>query len=149
MMVVHVIVDASGSMVEDSKRGIVKYILVGMEHVHQWTNFSSCEYKVYQIGEKTGYIGTLECYEKIVYGGTIKEEYIQNIEPRIDSEDKVILLSDGNMDLSVAQCLKSTFNNLVCIGLGADINRSILKRLSHLKKVYNATDYIEVMGLMR
>ena len=116
-MVVHVIVDASGSMVEDSKRGIVKYILVGMEHVHQWTNFSSCEYKVYQIGEKTGYIGTLESYE--------------------------------NMDLSVALSLKNTFNNLVCIGLGADINRSILKRLSHLKKVYNATDYIEVMGLMR
>ena len=53
------------------------------------------------------------------------------------------------MDLSVAQHFKNTFNNLVCIGLGADINSSILKRLSHLKKVYNATDYIEVMGLMR
>ena len=148
-MVVHVIVDASGSMVEDSKRGIVKYILVGMEHVHQRSNFSSCEYKVYQIGEKTGYIGTLESYEKIVYGGTIKEEYIQKIEPHIHSEDKVILLSDGNMELSVAQCLKNTFKNLVCIGLGADMNKSVLKKLSYSKKVYNATDYIEVMGLMR
>lgn len=149
MMVVHVIVDASGSMVEDSKRGIVKYVLVGMEHVHQWTNFSNCEYKVYQIGEKTGYIGILENYEKIVYGGTIKEESIHNIESHIHSDDKVILLSDGNMELSVAQCLKSRFKNLVCIGIGADINKSILKRLSYSKKVYNATDYIEVMGLMR
>ncbi len=148
-MVVHVIVDASGSMVEDSKRGIVKYVLVGMGHVHQWSNFSNCEYKVYQIGEKTGYIGILESYEKIVYGGTIKEESIQNIKSHIDSADKVILLSDGNMDLSVTQYFKNTFNNLVCIGLGADINKTVLKKLSCLKKVYNATDYIEVMGLMR
>ncbi len=148
-MIVHILIDASGSMVEDSKRGIVKYILVGMEHVHQWSDFSNCEYKVYQIGEKTGYIGTLECYDKILYGGTIKEESIQNIESHIHSEDRIILLSDGNVDLSVAQYLKNTFKNLVCIGIGSDINKSILKKLSCLKKVYNATDYIEIMGLMR
>ena len=148
-MVVHVIVDASGSMVEDSKHGVVKYILVGMEHVNSWPEFSNCEYKVYQIGEKTGYIGTLDNYEKIVYGGTVKEENIQNIQSHIHSEDRVILLSDGNMELSVRDCLKKACNHLLCIGIGADIDRSTLKRLSDSKKVYNATDYIEVMGLMR
>ncbi len=148
-MRVHIIIDASGSMIEDSKNGIIKYMLEGMNHIHNRTSASNAEYKLYQWGKKTAYIGTLSAYEKIVYEGTTTEEGLNILLDLIPKKDTILLLSDGNISEKEGALLKSAFENLFSIAVGADADIYSLEDICSRTKVYNSIDYIKIMSLLR
>ena len=147
-MIVHIIIDASGSMIEDSKNGIIKYMLTGMKHIHARNSTSNTEYKVYQWGRKTAYLGTLADYEKVLYEGNVTEEGVNILLDLIPKEDTILLLSDGNISEKEGALLKSAFENIFSIAVGADADLYSLEDICNRARVYYPIDYIKIMSLL-
>ncbi len=130
----NIVIDTSGSMVEDCKNAVVKYLL----------NFiaSLDEYEIknyYLIGDRCTQVVDLTGL-KIVYGGQMLSSAVNSYFDEISEEAKTLLISDGCFDVDTEKSISSHRDAIVCIAVGEDAMLSNLQRCSRNKKVYLAED---------
>lgn len=63
----------------------------------------------------------------------------------LDSQDAVILISDGNFESDIKKKIKELSNNILPIFVGVDANRTILQDISTSKIVYSVVDFVQAL----
>ena len=140
---INIIVDASGSMGEDEKNAVVKYLLNGMSSV-QKNKSLDISLSLYQWGVETKKIDDIE-KAKIILVGKNTIEGLDALCSLLDSQDAVILISDGNFESDVKKKIKELSNNILPISVGVDANRTILQDISTSKIVYSVVDFVQAL----
>lgn len=130
----NVLIDASGSMAEDCKNAVVKYLINAI------TSCDGTEVKNY-------YMVSNQCTKvediaslKITYSGQLTSKAINDYFREMSEEDKTLLISDGCFDVDTEKSISKHRNHVVCVAVGEDTMLSNLQRCSVNKKVYLAED---------
>lgn len=130
----NVLIDISGSMAEDCKNAVVKYLLNAI---------ASCDKpegkNYYLVGEQCRRIGDIDSL-KITYGGQMSVNAIHDYFREISEEDETLLISDGCFDNDIEKSIYEHRKNVVCVAVGEDAMLGNLRRCSKNKKVYLAED---------
>ena len=142
--IVNIVVDASGSMAEDDKNGVVKYLLNGINNIIETNLFDDVKFILYQWGQE---IKKFENFEKakIEFAGGSNSLGLEEIKKLLSKDQTIIFTSDGNFDLEYKVQLKDLSTNIITIFIGLDANRAILKDIATENVVYSVTDFVQVI----
>lgn len=141
---VNIVVDASGSMAEDDKNAVVKYLLNGICNVTGTTDFDNIEFVLYQWGQKSKKIENLE-KAKIEFSGKSPISGLEELKQMIDENETMIFVSDGNFDSGDKVQIKKMSVKIIPIFVGVDANRTILQDIATEKVVYSVTDFTQAI----
>ena len=142
--IVNIVVDASGSMVEDDKNAVIKYLLNGICNVMGTTDFDGIEFVLYQWGEESKKIENLE-KAKIEFAGKSPLSGLEELKQMIDENQTMIFVSDGNFTSGDKAQIKKMSVNIIPIFVGIDANRTILKDIATEKVVYSVNDFMQAI----
>ena len=130
----NVLIDTSGSMAEDCKNAIVKYLLNAI---------TSCDEIVitnyFLVGNQCIKVEDIDSL-KITYDGQMKATAINSYFREISDQENTLLISDGCFDVDTEKSISKHRDNVVCIAVGEDAMLNNLQRCSKNKKVYLAED---------
>lgn len=142
--IVNIVVDASGSMVEDDKNGVVKYLLNGINNIIETTDFDDVKFILYQWGQE---IKKFENFEKakIEFSGESNYSGLEELKKLISKNQTILFISDGNFGLKYKSQIKDLSTNIITIFIGVDANRAILKDIATENIVYSVTDFVQVV----
>ena len=142
--IVNIVVDASGSMAEDDKNGVVKYLLNGINNIIETNVFDDVKFILYQWGQE---IKKFENFEKakIEIAGESNFLRLEELKKLLSKDQIIIFISDGNFDLEYKVQLKDLSTNIITIFIGLDANRAILKDIATDNVVYSVTDFVQVI----
>ncbi len=140
---IKIIIDASGSMGEDEKNAVVKYLLNGMFNSIRY-NSLDISLSLFQWGTETKPIDNFE-KTKIIFAGKTSEEGLEVLENYTNNQDSIILISDGNYESNVVGKIKKLSDSILPIFVGVDANRTILQDISTNKKVYSVVDFVQAL----
>lgn len=140
---INVIIDASGSMGEDEKNAVVKYLLNGMFSVIR-NNLLDVSLSLFQWGIETKQIDNFE-KEKLCFAGRTSVKGLEELSSWINDQEPMILISDGNFESDVKKKIKQLSNRILPIFVGVDANRTILQDISTNKSVYSVVDFVQVL----
>ena len=130
----NVLIDTSGSMAEDCKNAVVKYLIN--------TIASHDEYEIknyYLIGDQYEHITDVTGL-KILYGGQITASAVNGYFREISGDTKTLLISDGCIDSDAEKSISAHRDAVVCVAVGEDAMLGNLQRCSKDKKAYLAED---------
>lgn len=130
----NVLIDTSGSMGEDCKNAVVKYLL-GTIISCAGTGYLNC----YLAGNQCTKVENLSGV-KITYGGQMTPNAINSYFNEALGDDKTLLISDGCFDVDVEKAISKFRDKVICVAVGEDAMISNLQRCSRNKKVYLAED---------
>ena len=130
----NILIDTSGSMAEDCKNAVVKYLLNAI---------TSCD----GIEVKNYYLVGKQCIKvedtaglKITYGGQMTTTVINGCFCEMSDEENTLLISDGCFDVDIEKAISKHKDNVVCVAVGEDAMLNILQRCSKNKEAYLAED---------
>lgn len=129
----NVLIDTSGSMAEDCKNAVVKYLLNAITSC-DGIEITNC----YLVGNRC--IKEDIAGLKITYGGQMKATAINSYFREISDQENTLLISDGCFDVDTEKSISKHRDNVVCIAVGEDAMLNNLQRCSKNKKVYLAED---------
>lgn len=141
---VNIVVDASGSMAEDDKNAVIKYLLNGICNVMGTTDFDGIEFALYQCGQESKKIENLE-KAKIEFAGKLSLSGLEELKQMIDENQTMIFVSDGNFNSGEKAQIKKMSVNIIPIFVGIDANRTILQDIATDKVVYSVTDFMQAI----
>lgn len=130
----NVLIDTSGSMAEDCKNAVVKYLLNAITSCGR-TEFKNC----YLVGNQCTKVEDIAGL-KITYGGQMTVNAINGYFREKSDEENTLLISDGCFDVDTEKSISKHRDNVVCVAVGEDAMLSNLQRCSKNKKVYLAED---------
>lgn len=141
---VNIVVDASGSMAEDDKNAVVKYLLNGICNVMGTNDFCDIEFSLYQWGQETKKIENLE-KAKIEFAGKSQLSGLEELKRMIDENQTMIFVSDGNFNSADKAQIKKMSAKIIPIFVGIDANRTMLQDVATERIVYSVTDFMQAM----
>ena len=141
---VNIVVDASGSMAEDDKNAVIKYLLNGICNVMGTTDFGDIEFALYQWGQQIKKIENLE-KAKIEFAGKSPLSGLEELKQMIDENQTMIFVSDGNFNSGDKAHIKKLSVNIIPIFVGIDANRTILQDIATEKVVYSVADFMQAI----
>ena len=141
---VNIVVDASGSMAEDDKNAVVKYLLNGISNVIGSPEFQDIKFEFYQWGQTSKKIDSLE-KAKIEFAGKCSLSGIEELKKIIDENYPMILISDGNFNSEDKIHIKKLSVSIIPIFVGIDANRALLKDIATERVVYSVPDFMQVI----
>lgn len=141
---VNIVVDASGSMAEDDKNAVVKYLLNGISNIMDTSEFPDVEFALYQWGQTSKKIESLE-KAKIEFAGKSPLSGLEELKQMIDENQTMIFVSDGNFNSEDKAHIKKLSVNIVPIFVGIDANRTMLQDIATERVVYSVTDFMQVI----
>lgn len=142
---VNVVIDVSGSMAEDGKDTVVKYLLNGISG-SQRTVFADDElhFYFYTWGKCAESIPS-EMAAKISFGGKADVSGLEKLKELMDASIPLIFISDGNFEKKCIEKIKSMSYNILPIFIGTDENISRLEEISSNKMVYSVVDFVQAI----
>jgi len=141
---VNIVVDSSGSMKEDDKNAIVKYILNGINNILEKEEFKDYEFELFQWGACTKKIENFE-KAKIEFLGRTKDKEFDILINLMDKRGTILLISDGNFSRSEKEKLKNLEMKIVPIVVGSDANKSMLQYISTSQIAFSAVDLLQAI----
>jgi von willebrand factor type A domain len=141
---VNIVVDASGSMAEDDKNAVVKYLLNGICNVMGTPGLGDVEFALYQWGQESKKIDNLE-KAKIEFTGKSPLSGLEELKQIIDENQTMIFVSDGNFNSGDKAQIKKMSVNIIPIFVGIDANRTILQDIATEKVVYSVADFMQAV----
>lgn len=141
---VNIVVDASGSMAEDDKNAVIKYLLNGICNVMGTTDFGDIEFVLYQWGQESKKIENWE-KAKIEFAGKSLLSGLEELKQMIDENQTMIFVSDGNFNREDKAQIKKMSKNIIPIFVGIDANRTILQDIATEKVAYSVTDFMQAL----
>ena len=141
---VNILVDASGSMAEDDKNAVIKYLLNGICNIMGTTDFCNIEFVLYQWGQESKKIESLE-KAKIEFEGKSSLSGLEELKQMIDENQTMIFVSDGNFNSGDKAQIKKMSVKIIPIFVGIDANRTILQDIATEKVVYSVTDFMQAI----
>ena len=130
----NILIDISGSMAEDCKNAVVKYLLNAIASHDEYENK-----KYYLIGDQCTQVADIAGL-KIAYGGQMAANAVNGYFREISGEANTLLISDGCFDVDTEKSISAHRDMVVCVAIGEDAMLSNLQRCSKNKRVYLAED---------
>lgn len=142
--IVNIVVDASGSMVEDGKNAVVKYLLNGIISASKKNEFKDLEFELFQWGKETKKIDNIE-KAKINFAGKSDIKGLVILENLLNVNKPILLISDGNFDSDEKEKIKCFAKKIITIFVGVDANKSILQNISTDTTVFSVEDLFQAL----
>ncbi|MFV0364672.1 MAG: hypothetical protein ACK5LL_16505 [Suipraeoptans sp.] len=136
-----ILIDTSGSMSEDCKGAVVKYVI---NTINSELQNKKVPYKVYLIGK---HVESLEetANVKISYGGEFSLSALKSIFNDCSEDDCYALVSDGCISTEIEAFLSKYKSQIISVAIGSDALTNNLQRCSRGKNVYEASDIIAAL----
>ena len=137
-MNLNVIVDVSGSMTENGKDSVTKYLLYAIDGVLKDIGLEA--YKTYQWGEK---LEELTETHKILFGSCkASDDLVDFLNNHM--EEKNMIISDGGFSRDIKRGIKglSDKNNIYYLGIGSDCDIAAIRAVAIQDKIYSAHEVI-------
>lgn len=141
---INIVVDSSGSMSEEDKNAVVKYLLNGISNVMELSDFHGVEFELYQWGKNSKKLGCLNNV-KIEFTGRATIEGLNVLSQTIDENQPIIFISDGNFEVENINILQNMSNDIIPVFVGTDANRVLLKEVAANKVIYSVTDFMQAL----
>ena len=143
--VINIVVDASGSMAEDEKNAVVKYLLNGICNARRNKSIrNEIVFNLYQWGKDSRKIDDIE-KAKISFAGKAEVRGLEIVRKTINYQDSLLFISDGNLEVEEKKKMKELSNNIFPIFVGVDANRTVLQEISTNKVVYSVVDFMQAL----
>lgn len=146
--IINIVVDASGSMAEDDKNAVVKYLINSICNVIQTEEFSDVEVVLFQWAKNSIRFENIE-KAKLEFKGKASYDDFKPIEDEIEYESPMILISDGGFSKNDKVKIEKMSRKIIPIFIGIDANRSILKDIATDKVVYSVVDFMQALAETR
>lgn len=146
--IINIVVDASGSMAEDDKNAVVKYLINSICNVIQTEEFSDVEVVLFQWAKNSIRFENIE-KAKLEFKGKASYDDFKPIEDEIEYESPMILISDGGFSINDKVKIEKMSRKIIPIFIGIDANRSILKDIATDKVVYSVVDFMQALAETR
>lgn len=134
-----ILVDTSGSMAEEGKKSVVRYMLYAIEGLlhDEWSGYS---YRIYLCNSDVKEYDT-----KVVFTGKVSAKKLEDfLKGRRDST--VLLLSDGSYSEEVKTVFKKSGVKLLALMVGGDCNKAVLQKMADVENLYESTDLATCMN---
>lgn len=129
------VVDASGSMGEEGKKSVIRYLIQAITGIME-ERYPKTEYEILCWNNQIiPYEGKSE-FEGIAEAGVF-EDFLGK-----HQKDTILLIGDGNYSDDVKRVLKSVDNKLMYLMLGCECNRSRLIKLVPADNLYETVDIV-------
>lgn len=130
-----IIIDASGSMGEEGKKSIVRYLIQAITGIME-DRYPDMQNKIFCWNNQVfPYEGKTEFEE--VAEATVFEEFLSK-----HQKDTILLIGDGNYSDDVKQIMKSVESKLMYLMVGCECNRSRLIQLVCSENLYETVDVV-------
>ena len=146
--IINIVVDASGSMAEDDKNAVVKYLINSICNVIQTEEFSDVEVVLFQWAKNSIRFENIE-KAKLEFKGKASYDDFKPTEDEIEYESPMILISDGGFSKNDKVKIEKMSRKIIPIFIGIDANRSILKDIATDKVVYSVVDFMQALAETR
>lgn len=143
--IINIIVDASGSMAEDEKNAVVRYLINGICNAKQTSEYRDVEFVLFQWGNNSIKFESFE-KAKIEFKGKTSYDDFRPIEDEIDYNSPMILISDGGFSKNDKTKIEKLSKHIIPIFIGIDANRTILKDIATDKVVYSVADFMQALA---
>lgn len=130
-----ILVDASGSMGEDGKKSVIRYVLNAIDGIMR-TNWSEIEYKVLYWNETIFEDNPKMDCSGCANASALSDFLVSNV------ENDILFIGDGNYTERVKKILSEKNENKVFLMLGIDCNRARLKKIFRTEKIYETADVV-------
>lgn len=137
-MNLNIIVDVSGSMTENGKDSVVKYLLYAIDGFSKDSALKA--YKTYQWGKQ---LEELTEIHKITFDSCkASDELIDFLKNHM--EDKNIIISDGGFSRDIKRGIKgiSDKQNIYYLGIGSDCDIAAIRAVANPDRIYSAQEVI-------
>ncbi|TGX98813.1 hypothetical protein E5357_07565 [Hominisplanchenecus murintestinalis] len=140
-MNVNVLVDASGSMTENDKESVVKYLLYAINGYANGDN--SFSIKLFQWGNRL--IEVESVFKVEIEEGRASDEVVEFL--RNHSEDKNFIITDGGFTREIKNGIRTIPDrkDIYYVGVGCDCNMPSLRSVADSEHIYLAQDAISCL----
>lgn len=128
-----ILVDSSGSMAEEGKKSVVKYILYAIEGIIK-ADWANREYDILFWNEKIGENNGKMNFEGSCNMKAIREYCNQN------ADVDLLFVTDGNYSSELSGFLMEKKIKSIALAVGNDSNKARLMKTFGMSNVYQATD---------
>lgn len=129
------VVDASGSMGEEGKKSVIRYLIQAIIGIME-EKYSEIEYEILYWNSQILPYKVKSEFEGRAEAG-IFEDFLGD-----HQKDTILLMGDGNYYDDVQRVLKSVDNKLMYLMLGCECNKSRLIKLVSADNLYEAVDIV-------
>jgi len=128
-----VLVDGSGSMGEEGKKSVVRYLLYSIEGLLQ-DEWAEMPFEIFMAAEE------VEKFDgKLNVCGHINEKKLENF-LQSETESTLLFMTDGSLSEGVRQVLRKATNRILILMVGCDCNRIRLRKLTNEDDLYESKD---------
>lgn len=130
-----IVIDASGSMAEEGKKSVIRYLLHAVEGLAR-DEYPEAEYKIYAWNETISEFET-----KIDFSGHTSADAFSDF-LNAHPEDSILLVGDGNYSEEIKAIIERAGNAMLVLMVGSDCNRARLRKLVGTGHLYETTDVV-------
>ena len=131
-----VLVDVSGSMMEEGKGSVVRYLLHAIEALYT-NEYTQTDYKIFMWNDE---IVEYNPDTKIVFNGKNNEMTLSEFLKKC-YDKSLLFMGDGNYSDKVMKVISECkTERKLALMIGADCNRGKLQRVFGTSKIYDAAD---------
>jgi len=140
-MNLNIIVDVSGSMTENGKDSVVKYLLYAIGGFSKDSGLGM--YKIYQWGKQLEEV--TETHKISFDSGKASNGLVDFLKRHI--EDKNIIISDGGFSRDLKRGIKGLPDKkyIYYLGVGSDCDIAAIRAVAMLDRIYSAQEVISCM----
>ena len=137
-MNLNIIVDVSGSMTENGKDSVVKYLLYAIDGFSKDSDLEA--YKTYQWGKQLEEV--TETHKISFDSGKASNELVDFLKNHM--EDKNIIISDGGFSRDIKRGIKGLPDkkNVYYLGIGSDCDIAAIRTVAMPDRIYSAQEVI-------
>lgn len=127
------LVDTSGSMAEEGKKSVVRYLLYAIENIMR-DEYPEVNYGVFLWSE------SVSVYDKKMDFGGRAEAKPLSLFLEEHKADTVMLIGDGSYSENIKRVIMNAGRDVLALMVGSDCNRARLQRMVGAGRVYESVD---------
>lgn len=141
---VNIVMDASGSMSENEKVSIMKYIINSAEGYSKEDR--TITLSLYQWGDTIEFLNDLSAFR--IQDGNSEGDIAEFANKHLG--EKILILSDGGFSIKTKKAVRRMQGkeNVFCIGVGCDCNFPAIRSLIDDKNIFKPQDVITCLQAM-
>jgi uncharacterized protein with von Willebrand factor type A (vWA) domain len=128
-----ILVDTSGSMAEEGKKSVIRYLLYAIEGIFS-DEWPTIPYRIFLWNEEIS-----EFESKVEFGGKSNVSVLSFFLSE-HSDSAVLLISDGSYSEEIKSVLKRADKKIIALMVGSDCNKARLQKMVGTENLYETAD---------
>lgn len=141
---VDILVDTSGSMIENGKEAVIKNLIYTISRI-----LRKEEYQEYQVNmlKWSNEVMPIKKLSELRFSGQLSSRALKEYLDSQEVAPVILLISDGNFSIKERNIFKSTKNSYFdCIAVGIDADIFSLKKIASSGKVFKVPDIVSALA---